>query len=65
MTAAAGSIHHRRATVSVPTITAMPKGGMTRMTRSCNESTSWTMRASRSPRRKAGRPEGASRSSRW
>ena len=64
ITAAAGSIHHSRTTVETPTTRAMPKGGTTRRTRSCMESTSWTMRARRSPRRNEGRPEGASRSSR-
>ena len=61
---AAGSIHHKSATVAEPTSTAIANGGMIRMARSCNESTSCTTRASRSPRRKAGRPVGASRSSR-
>ncbi len=52
------------ATVPTPTIRAMANGGITRTITSWRASTSRTMRARRSPRRKAGSPPGATRSSR-
>ena len=61
----AGSSHQTRPTVVAPTTTAMANGGITRRTRSCRESTSWTNRARRSPLRNAGSPAGASASRRW
>ena len=57
---AAGSIHHMTATVAVPPTSAMAKGGTTRTMRSWSESTSWTIRASRSPLRNSASPDGAS-----
>ena len=59
-----GRNHHSAATVAPPTRTATAKGWITRSTTSWSESTSSTTRATRSPRRKAGRPAGASASSR-
>ena len=61
---AAGSIHHTSPTVAAPTSSAIANGGTTRSSRSCRESTSPISRASRSPLPNAGRPSGASRSSR-
>ena len=43
MAPAAGSISHIATTVAAPTNTDVPNAGMTRMTRSCIESTSRTM----------------------